>query len=61
MYCLRLVTNKVPLRDNKRLMCDMFILNPVQDEQGAVWSFCVLKAHSFPFVSIVNTDCWEIS
>lgn len=42
-------------------MCDMFILNPVQDEQGAVWSFCVLKAHSLPFVSIVYTDCWEIS
>lgn len=61
MYCLRLVINKIPLRGNKRPMCDMFILNPVQDEQGAVWSFCVLKAHSLPFVSIVYTDCWEIS
>lgn len=61
MHCLRLVTNKISLRGNKRPMCDMFILNPLQDEQGAVWGFCVLKAHWSPFVFIVKMNCWEIS
>lgn len=60
MYCLRLVTNKIPLGGNKRPMGDMFILNPVQDEQGTVWSFYLLKAHSSPLVFMVNTN-WEIS
>lgn len=42
-------------------MCDMFILNPVQDELGAVWSFSVLKVHWFSFVFILKMNCWGIS